>query len=192
MENEVIPCFYEAPQGELPVRWIKMMKASMKVAMETYCSLRMVGDYERMFYLPIIHRLETLFKDNSREACRLNRLENKLRSLWKEIVIGLPSQSSKGPFRTGEFFEVTVVVDIGELLPEELVVELYSGHMKSVDTLHGINTISMNMVESMGNGKFRYVCDVPCRLSGRFGFTVRVMPAGDDYMRTLPGLITWA
>ncbi|WP_459919177.1 alpha-glucan family phosphorylase, partial [Desulfocicer niacini] len=34
LENEVIPCFYEAPQGELPARWVKMMKASMKMAME--------------------------------------------------------------------------------------------------------------------------------------------------------------
>jgi glucan phosphorylase len=29
LENEVIPCFYEQRNGELPVRWVKMMKACL-------------------------------------------------------------------------------------------------------------------------------------------------------------------
>ncbi len=192
LENEVIPCFYESPKGELPARWLGMMKASMKMAMEEFCSLRMVSDYERLYYLPIIHRLETLLDRNVQEAGNLARLENRLRTLWKEISMEQPIQSSKGPFRTGEFFQVTVVVAMGELTPEELLVELYTGHMKSVDTLKGIHSIPMTVVERLDNGKYRYACQVPCGLSGRFGFTIRIAPAGDEYMKQLPGLVTWS
>ncbi len=192
LENEVIPCFYEAPRGELPVRWVKMMKSSMKMGMETFCSLRMLNDYERLFYLPILQRATSLQNEDCRQAREMAHLENRLRNLWGKISIGLPCQSSKGPFRTGESFQVTVVVSMGELTPEELIVELYAGCMKSVDALKGIQTLPMTMVESLGEGHFRYACEVPCRFSGRFGFTVRVMPAGDDYMKFLPGLITWS
>lgn len=192
LENEIIPCFYEVPEGKLPKRWLQRMKASMKMAMEEFCSLRMLGDYEQQFYIPIIHRLTSLLKSNSKEARDLARQEKRLYSLWKEISIGMPVQSGKGPFRTGEFFDVTVEIGLGELKPEEVFVELYNGQMKSVDTLQGINTVPMTTVEKLGNGKIRYGCQVPCRLSGRFGFTVRVTPAGDDYQKHLPGLIAWS
>jgi len=192
LENEVIPCFYEVPEGELPKRWIQMMKASMKMAMNDFCSLRMLGDYEQRFYIPIIHRLITLLKKSGLEARDLALQEKRLGSLWKDIRIGLPAQTGKGPFRTGDLFEVTVEVGLGELSPEEVCVELYSGHMKSVDALQGINTTPMTIVEDLGNGIYRYGCQVPCRLSGRFGFTVRATPAGDDYLKHKPGLITWS
>ncbi len=33
LENEVIPCFYNRKNGDIPGEWLKMMKASMKMAM---------------------------------------------------------------------------------------------------------------------------------------------------------------
>lgn len=192
LENEVIPCFYEEPEGELPKRWIQMMKASMKMAMENFCSLRMLAEYEQRFYAPIIQRLKTLLKKNGLEASNLALQEKRLHDLWKDIRIGLPVQAGKGPFRVGETFEVTVEVGLGELNPEEVCVELYNGQMRSVDALQDIHTIPMAVIESLGNGNYRYGCQVPCRLSGRYGFTVRTMPAGDDYLKYSPRLITWS
>lgn len=192
LENSVIPCFYEEHEGELPKRWIQMMKASMKMAMKDFCSLRMVGKYEDRYYIPIIHRLKTLLKKNGLEARNLALQEKRLHSLWKDIRIGLPVQARKGPFRVGESFEVTVEVSLGELNPEEVFVELYNGHMKAVDALEGINTIPMTVVEDFGDGNYRYGCQVPCELSGRYGFTVRATPEGDDYMKNMPNLITWS
>jgi starch phosphorylase len=192
LENSVIPCFYEEREGELPKRWIQMMKASMKMAMKDFCSLRMVGEYEERYYIPIIHRLKTLLKKNGPEACNLALQEKRLHSLWKDIRIGLPVQTRKGPFRVGESFDVTVEVSLGDLNPEEVFVELYNGHMKAVGALEGINTIPMTVVEDLGNGNYRYGCQVPCELSGRYGFTARATPAGDDYLKSLPNLITWS
>ncbi len=192
LENEVIPCFYEKQEGELPKRWIQMMKASMKMAMKDFCSLRMVGEYEERYYIPIIHRLKTLLKKNGLEARNLALQEKRLNNLWKNIRIGLPVQTRKGPFRVGDSFEVAAEVSLGELNPEEVSVELYNGHMKAVDALEGISTIPMTVVEHFGNGNYGYGCQVPCRLSGRYGFTVRATPAGDDYFKFLPRLITWS
>ena len=192
LENSVIPCFYEEHEGELPKRWIRMMKASMKMAVKDFCSLRMVGEYEQHFYNPIVHRLKALLNKNGLEARKLALQQKRLQNLWKDIRIGLPVQTRKGPFRVGDSFEVTVEVDLGKLNPEEVSVELYNGHMKAVDALEGIRTIPMTVVEHFGNGNYRYGCQVPCRLSGRYGFTVRAMPAGDDYFKFLPRLITWS
>ncbi|MFK5951725.1 MAG: hypothetical protein QM498_01620 [Desulfobacterium sp.] len=50
--------------------------------MENFCSLRMVGDYERLFYIPIFNRMTTLLDNNVREAANLARLEDRVRALW--------------------------------------------------------------------------------------------------------------
>ena len=192
LENSVIPCFYEEHEGELPKRWIQMMKASMKMAMKDFCSLRMVGEYEQRFYNPIVHRLKALLNKDGLEARNLALQQKRLQNLWKDIRIGLPVQTRKGPFRVGDSFDVTVEVDLGKLNPEEVSVELYNGHMKAVDALEGISTMPMTVVEYFGNGNYRYGCQVPCRLSGRYGFTVRAMPSGDGYLKLLPRLITWS
>ena len=48
------------------------------------------------------------------------------------------------------------------------------------------------MLENHGNGSYRYGCNLNCDTTGRYGFTVRVMPRGDDFIKNTPGLITWA
>jgi len=50
----------------------------------------------------------------------------------------------------------------------------------------------MTVVEEKGDGKYLYGCNLICDVSGRFGFTVRVTPAGDDRFKATPGLLTWA
>ena len=192
LENSVIPRFYEKQESELPKRWIQMMKASMKMAMKDFCSLRMVGEYEERYYIPIVHRLKTLLKKNCLEASKLAVQEERLYNLWKDIRIEIPVQVRKGPFRVGDSFEVTVKVYLGELTPDEVCVELYKGHMKAVDELQDVNTIPMTVAGNLGNGNYRYSSKVPCELSGRYGFTARVTPAGDDYLKFLPNLITWS
>ena len=152
----------------------------------------MVGEYEQRFYSPIVHRLKTLLKENGLEVRQLARQEERLKNLWKDIRIGIPIQTRKGPFRVGETFEVAVEVNLGELHPQEVCVELYNGHMKAADTLQGINTFPMTVDEYFGNGNYRYGCRVPCQLSGRYGFTVRAKPEGDEYLKCLPGMITWS
>jgi glucan phosphorylase len=42
IENEVAPLYYDRTAGGTPKAWLKMMKASMKMAMSQFCSLRMI------------------------------------------------------------------------------------------------------------------------------------------------------
>jgi starch phosphorylase len=191
LENEVIPCFYEERSGELPVHWVKMMKASMKMAMSAYCSLRMVSEYEARFYIPILHRLNSLLDKNCMEARYLALQVQRLKDFWKDIQIGLPFQASKGPFRVGESFEVQVEVMLGQLKPEELDVELYSGYMRAVDALEGSTIQQMRVLKELGNGRYLYGCEMDCLSSGRFGLTLRVRPRGDDFLKHTPRFISW-
>ncbi|MGD9057404.1 MAG: alpha-glucan family phosphorylase [Desulfobacterales bacterium] len=192
LENEVIPAFYDRKNGDLPGNWLKMMKASMKMAMEMFCSIRMVADYENRFYIPAAKRYEELLANKSAEAKKLTAQISRLRSLWQHIEISSPVRHAHGPCRVGEKFEITSEVNLAELKPDEVDVELYYGQMKSLEDLDSSKSEPMRVLEDKGNGQYLYGCSLDCQSSGRFGFTVRVAPRGDSRVKSTPGLLTWA
>jgi starch phosphorylase len=192
LENEVIPSFYDRKNGDIPGDWLKMMKASMKMAMEMFCSIRMVADYEKRFYIPAAGRYDALLADDSAEARKLTAQISRLRSLWKNIEITSPVRHAHGPCRVGEKFEITSEVNLAELKPDEVDVELYYGQMKSLEDLEASKSEQMRVLEDRGNGQYLYGCALSCQSSGRFGFTVRVTPRGDERVKSTPRLLTWA
>jgi starch phosphorylase len=64
--------------------------------------------------------------------------------------------------------------------------------MKSVDSVTDGKAESMKVQENIGNGRYIYECDITCDNSGRFGFTARAIPKGDDWIKSTPDLLTWA
>ena len=161
-------------------------------AMQDYCSLRMVGEYEKRFYLPTAKRFQELTENNGVLAKNLSIQNDRIHSLWKDIRVDMPVQDRKGPYRLGETFQVTTDIQLGQLRPDEVDVELYTGHMRSLDSLDAVHTEPMIAQESHGDGYFRYACSVACSESGRYGFTVRITPRGDEKLKFSPGLIAWS
>lgn len=193
LEDEVIPTFYDRRSGDIPTKWLKMMKESMKMVMKDFCSHRMVEEYNRRFYEPGRFRMRELLADQVREAEHLAEHKERLTTLWGDIQIEPPIREMDDPFRVGEAFRVTTVVNLGDLRPDDVEVEIYYGTLKSVDTLASAGTVhAMKMLEAHGGGRYLYACDVTCSTPGRYGFTARVTPKGDDWIRFSPGFVTWA
>ena len=161
------------------------------MAMQTFCSLRMVSDYENRYYIPAARQWDLLFADNAGQANKLAAQIKRLRALWKKIQINPPVRLTPEPYRVGDSFQVTAEVNLAELTPDEVDVELYYGNLKSLETLSTSHVEPMQMRENNGNGSYLYACALKCEVSGRFGFTVRVSPAGDERIKSTPGLLTW-
>ncbi|OQY03706.1 MAG: alpha-glucan phosphorylase, partial [Desulfobacteraceae bacterium 4572_123] len=192
LENEVIPCFYDHKNGDMPVRWLQMMKASMKLAIGEYSSLRMMNEYEKRFYIPAIQQFEQLLENDAQAAKDLSSQHKRLITHWHALQIQKPLTDSNGPYLVDQKFQVTAQVFLGELKPEEVDVELFYGTLKTLKTITRSDTELMNVETDQGNGNFLYSCMLPCRDTGRFGFTVRATPRGDGWIKNTPGLITWA
>jgi len=192
LENDIAPCFYDRKGGEAPARWLKMMKESMKMAMWNFSSYRMVGEYEQKFYSPADKRLRELVERDAAEARVLGIQRERLRALWKNVRIEPPVREVKGPSRVEDTFCLTTEVDLGELSPEEVEVQLYYGRLKSLDVLAVSQTQQMTERKDRGSGRYLYDCTITCRDSGRYGFTARVIPRGDNFIKFAPGLVTWA
>jgi len=192
LEDDVIPAFYDRGSGYMPLQWIAKMKASMKMAMKDFCSHRMVQEYKDRFYVRAFRRRKELLADGGREAKQLSILHADLQKSWSDIRADLPQRDLDGPFQVGDTFQVTVHVHLGSILPEMVVVELYFGRLQSLGKLVEGQTQTMEIAEDRGSGNFLYRCQVTCKDSGRYGFTARVAPQADDWIKYTPGLLTWA
>jgi starch phosphorylase len=50
----------------------------------------------------------------------------------------------------------------------------------------------MSIVEDHGDGNYVYEATVNCSLSGRYGVTARLTPAGDTWDNHIPNFVVWA
>jgi glycogen phosphorylase len=194
LEEEVIPAFYERKNGDAPYGWIQRMKASMKMGMAKFCSLRMLGDYLERYYHPAGLRYDTLMLDNAAEAKRLRDLHDRYRQKWTSITIDTPNREPEGSWgscRVGDEFQVSVKVHLGEFSPEDVEVQIFYGHLRTGDAVTSGRYESMGVLENLGNGDYIYAANLSCDSAGRFGYTTRVIPASDAWIRSTPGLVTW-
>ncbi|MFW6055397.1 MAG: alpha-glucan family phosphorylase, partial [Thermodesulfobacteriota bacterium] len=192
LENEVIPCFYDREETDLPEKWINMMRESMRTAMTRFSSLRMLKEYNERFYEPLAARTHFLLADDAAEARRLAGQRERLYACWPEISIKSPVFVNEQSCRVGDRLEFSATVSLGRLRPEEVTVQLYYGPLTGVDTVSSSNIQEMEIRERLGENLYQYGCSLPCDAAGHYGFTVRVIPAGDDWMKNLPDLITWS
>jgi len=192
LENEVIPCYYDRESGGLPLRWLSKMKATMKMAIQDFSAQRMVGQYDARFYQTAVQHHQDLLAEQGRTAEEMSHFIERLRQLWKDAVIDFPVLQNEGPLRVGDQIQISVMVNLGEIKPEEVEVELCYGPPKSVDLLEATYRETMTVMEELSGNRYLYGCHLPCDTAGRYGFTARVTPKGDLWTRYTPGLILWA
>jgi starch phosphorylase len=192
LENELVPCFYDRKNGDVPAFWLEKMKASMKMAMEKFCSMRMVTDYVEKLYGPAASWYDRLVADGAAVSKQLAAQQERVLRLWKGIQVGSPTREIRGVQRVGDSFRVTAEVSLGELRPEDVDIELYYGAYKSFSEVTSSRIVPMQMLEGRSDGRYLYECWLACDAAGRFGFSVRATPHGDAWIKLTPGLITWA
>jgi starch phosphorylase len=192
LENDVIPCFYDRKLGDAPERWLKMMKASIKMALSRFCAHGMVGRYAESSYVPASRRFHELTANGAEETKKLVTLHDRLKKEWHHIKIDHPVRNFEGPFRVNDQLQVSTTVFLGNIRPEEVTVEVCYGKMKNVDEFESINVAPMSLIEEYGDSRYLFGTTLECERSGRFGLTARVTPSGDDLLKTMPGFIKWA
>ncbi len=192
LENDVIPLFYDRKRSRPPVKWIKMMKEAMKMAILDFSSDRMVRAYSSTYYIPAAHNFRELTADSAVKAKKLAQVESRLISLWRNIRVSNPVLITEEDFTVGDTFRITLRVFLGSLIPDDVEVQIYHGKIRYSDEFEESRAETMWLQESLGNGTYIFACTITCSSSGRFRYTARVIPKGDAVLSQTPGLITWA
>ncbi len=196
LENEVIPMFYDRQVAEQPHRWIAMMRNSIRIALQTFNSHRMVLEYYDTFYTPAINTYAELTSDNAFRARMLVKQRADLQESWRDVKVELPVACIEGGadlsvLRLGNTLEISSIIHLGTLKPEEVIVEAYYGPVSSKNTVEQSRSKRMLLVSETGPATYRFTCQIACEATGRYGFTTRVLPSEPGMQRLMPGFITW-
>lgn len=192
LEKEIVPMFYDRGPDGLPRRWIERMKTSMRTIPPAFNTNRMVQEYTERMYLPANDGWNKLHKDSFKPARELAAWRSRLRERWNDLRIESVLADVPQQVVVGEAVPVTADIFLGSIAPEDIAVELYYGLVAANGQINEPRSVPMEVSTRNGDGHFRYVGKIPCRLSGQHGYAVRILPAHINPMgRYNLGLIRW-
>jgi glycogen phosphorylase len=192
LEREIIPAFYDRGHDGLPREWITKMKKSMREVGKEFCSHRMLLDYSNKFYIPALENYKTLAAEEFGQSKQIAAYVHKLRENWDGLTIKEVISHNDPVLAIGDKLTVEASVELGTLSPEDVSVELYYGKVTAQKVFESPLRTEMAVAGKSGKTT-RYQIDVPCRQTGRQGYTVRVLPKHESLVHPfLPGLVKWA
>jgi starch phosphorylase len=191
LENEIVPLFYERTQGPVPRRWIRRVKASLASLGPQVSASRMVRDYVETLYEPTAARADALATGNFARSRRLAAWKERVAGAWKGVHVDAIDTDPAAP-DLGSEREVEVVVALGDLGAGDVEVQLLHGPVGRNDELSDVAVVTMALFGPADDGHLRYRGHLACDRPGRYGFTVRVVPAHPDLVTPLElGMVAW-
>jgi glycogen phosphorylase len=192
LEKQIIPLFYKRSADNIPREWIARMKMCMRKLAPVFNTNRMVREYTEKFYIPADKRGKGLGADNLHRAIDLAHFKDKLHHKWGGVrIVGVHS-SGNGHYHVGEDMQVEVLVDLPDITPDEVVVQLYAGPINATGEIGSATVLNMVHTKLIANNRHLFGGQIECQSSGRHGFAVRVLPGNADMATPFePGLIVW-
>jgi starch phosphorylase len=193
LEHQVAPTFYSRTPDGLPVDWCEMMRNGLRDLMPRFSSHRMVKEYYDRFYLRCSERWNLLSASDFQAAAEQAAWCHKLRTSWNDVaVLDLKGDAANEKI-VGQKVLISTRIRLGELKPEDVTVEVYYGSMDHQGEFADRDTLPLSAVKSTDPGVYLYEANIDCQKTGRFGYTVRVMPSREKLGNPFVlGLVTWA
>jgi len=193
LESEIVPAFYERNADGLPRRWISYMKSSIGTLSYSFNAQRMVKDYTSDFYTRAHEKCQQLLAGEAQRTRNLAAWLARVESEWLNVSVEAVDAIGNGELQIGDKICVQAGVLLGNLAPDEVAVEFYFGRLNADGQITNAMSVPMEYVGRRDGIHLFEANRVPCSLSGRNGYTVRVRPFHEDEARRfLPGLLRWA
>jgi starch phosphorylase len=193
IEREIIPLFYTRDRAGLPREWIHKMKICMRDIGKSMSSHRMVKDYSNKFYFPALKNYEMMTSDNYAQTKSLAAYFEKLNRAWNSIRIMSINSDAKNIMQRGDYITVTAVVDLGELTPDDVQVELYYGERSQQNFIVHAHRAEFQSLGKAEGTAWRFEVKIECLETGRQGHTLRILPKHEALVHPYrPGFIKWA
>jgi starch phosphorylase len=192
LEKQIVPLFYKRNVDNIPREWIARMKNCLRKLVPVFNTNRMVKEYAERLYLPAYTRGQVLFADGLQRAVALAGAKDAYRRTWNGIKVVGVHTSGNGHCKVGDQLQVEALVDLPEIDPKQVQVQLYSGAISATGEIENPAPALMEYTRQMGPNRHLFTGRIDCRTSGRQGFAIRVLPGNPDLATPFePGLIAW-
>ncbi|PCJ87417.1 MAG: alpha-glucan phosphorylase [Thiotrichaceae bacterium] len=172
LENEIIPLFYTRDAQGLPRDWLTLIRNSMKTLAPQFSSNRMVREYVEQLYHPAATDYKNRHANHAQLTKQLHHWYNDLRLHWHQIHFGnIDTQ------KTDDGWSFQVQVYLGEILPDQVRVELYAEGIGNEPPL--VITCHCEKEITGAIHGYSYLADIETTRPA-IDYTVRVIPYHDE------------
>lgn len=181
LENEIIPLYYERGRGDIPRQWVTAMKWSMQTVCPQFSTNRMVADYFNKFYTNASRRYINMTNDDFKKSKELKSWKDNIYSKWSKVSFeNTMSEMPSRNLQVGSKFEVKTIVNLGNIAPDSVRVELYHGKLSMKDEITEPTIVEMKHSSDLGNGRHSFIGSLECVNTGQSGYAIRMYPYHKD------------
>ncbi len=195
IENEVAPRFYDVDGTGVPLRWLEMVKHTLKTLGPKVRAARMIQDYVETLYRPAADSSRALAAGAGDDdgARRLAAWKRRVRAQWPGVRIEhVESSGLSDTPEIGATLGVRVFASLGGLDPDDVQVQVVHGRAHGDDELSDVETVELAHAEAYEGGRHRFEGDVSLKRTGPIGYTVRALPKHDGLAGPSElGLVAW-
>ncbi len=175
IEREIVPRFYDRDRGGVPERWVQLIRDTISGLGPKVLASRMVRDYVTHLYTPATASSHALDASDG-GAAGLAEWKRKVRAAWPGVVVDHVESLDGDQVQVGQDIHVSALVQLGELTPDDIEVQLVTGRVADDDRLYDPRVNPFPTGVNVEGGLRRYEGTVEARRAGSIGYTVRVVP----------------
>ena len=192
LEQDIIPLFYRQSRDGLPREWIRRVKRSMRRLGARFNTQRMVQEYTDGFYMPRYRVIQQMRRANYGQTAAFVDWQERLEHVWHEVAV-LDVAVDQDGVEIGNCAQIQAHVALGQLMPDDVRVQLYYGMLDSAGSIRKGESVDMRLAAHNGNGAYTFETDHTYDATGLVGFSVRVLPH-HPFLHTsfVPRKIVWA
>ncbi len=177
IETAVAPAFYTVDANDLPQQWIGMVRHTLRTLGPKVLASRMVREYVQRLYAPAAVASRAFGAEDFALARGLAAWKKEVRAAWSAIRIDHVEADGVGDaVMLGSPITVRAFVSLGDLEPEDVIVEAVYGRVDADDRITHPQHAAMDSVEKYDGNRWQYRLVVTLDKNGPFGYTVRVLP----------------
>jgi phosphorylase/glycogen(starch) synthase len=142
---------------------------------------RQLDDYIRQYYDPLFERSAKMATRNFELARHMASWKRHVTREWDNIQVvslNLPDSNQK-PLILGESFQAEIVLNLAELSPEDIGIEILFGKKVNDEVKEPIFIREMLLTKADRNIA-TYTCDIPFNQAGVYDFTLRLFPKNPE------------
>ncbi len=176
IEKEVAARFYDVDGDGLPVRWIEMVRHTLKSLGPKVLSTRMVREYVERLYTPSAVSSREM-NDSYAGAADLARWKSRVVAGWSAVHVDhVETEGLSDAPEIGGTMDLHVFVSLGDLTPDDVEVEVVHGRVKGEDALVDTTVTALALSDTYEGGRYRFDGRLELTRAGAFGYNVRVLP----------------
>lgn len=210
LEKDIVPMFYDRTRDGLPREWTEKIKRSIRKLAPFFNTTRMVKQYAQTYYFPEHDRYTALTEPDMKRGEAYADWREHIGAVWPKVQIKRV-ETSGTQFKIGTDQQVRAWVELGDLTPNDVVVQVYYGNLDASGSITDGQILDMIVVTDTPampaatnaapsapptvtpTSMYQFTVNVPYKSTGQHGLSVRVLPHHPDLPTPfLRGIVRWA